>query len=254
MSQIPLKVLQDYWDNNVHDYEVTTGTEGSEHYFKELEQYHYEKLEYLPRVLNFGFYRGKNILEVGCGVGIDLINYAVNGALVTGIDISEKNIALARKYFEVRGLQGNLISMNGEDMKFGDNTYDMVLAHSVLAYTPDPGLLLREIYRVLKPGGHAILMVYHKNSWLFYFAKLIGYKLGREDSPVFRTHSRDEFKDMLSMFKKAEISFERFPIATRIHEGFLANVYNKILVPAFHLIPKKLINRFGAHIIAIAYK
>lgn len=254
MEKVPFKILQDYWDNNLHDHEVTTEPEGSVKFYRDLEQYHYEKLEYLPKLLRFKSYVGKNILDIGCGVGIDLINYSKAGAHVTGIDISPKNIALAKRYFDQNGLSGELLVMNGEDLTFADNVFDMVLAHAVLAYTPDPQRLLSEIYRVLKPGGHTILMSYHTNSWLFYFAKIMNYKLGREDSPIFRTYSANEFRNLLKIFNKVEIIFERFPVATRIHEGFFANIFNNILVPIFILVPKKLIRRFGAHIIAIAYK
>ena len=254
MDKVSIEELQNYWDNNLHDHEVTNEPEGSENFFRDLEKYHYEKLDYLPRVLDFGSYKGKKVLEVGCGVGIDLMNFAKQRAFVTGIDLSKNHIKLATEYFKLHEIKGNLLIMNGEDMKFKDSIFDMVFAYGVLAYTPKPSLMISEIHRVLKPGGKAILMMYHKNSWLFYIARLTIFKLGREDAPVFNTYENQEFRQLLGEFRKVDILVERFPVATRIHKGFLANIYNYIFVPAFKLIPRKFIKRFGAHLIAISFK
>lgn len=256
MDKVSIEELQNYWDNNLHDHgdEVTNEPEGSANFYRDLENYHYYKLNYLPRVLDFSSYKGKKVLDVGCGIGIDLINFAKEGALVTGIDISEKNVKLAAENLRLNGLNGEFVTMNGERMKFKNDVFDMVFAIGVITYTPDPKQMISEIYRVLRPGGRAILMMYHRNSWLFYFTKLINTKLEREDAPFYLTCSIDEFREMLRDFSSFEIVVERFPVATRIHKGFLANIYNYIFVPAFKLIPRKFIKRFGAHLIAISVK
>ena len=114
--------------------------------------------------------------------------------------------------------------------------------------------MIGEIHRVLKPGGKAILMMYHTNSWLFYISKLMNVKLGREEAPVFNTYTINEFKDMLKAFSKVEIQFERFPVATRVHKGFLAKIYNTVFVPVFNLIPRVITKPIGAHLIAISIK
>ncbi len=243
-----------YWNSNLHDHEVTAEPDGSVKFFEDLENYHYEKLEYLPRIMDFGSYKNKHVLEVGCGVGIDLIKYAEHRASVTGIELSENNINLAKENFRLHKVSGELLQMNGEDMSFGDNSFDLAYAHGVLAYTDSAEKMIYEIHRVLKPGGKAILMMYNKNSWLYYFSKIMKFKLGREDAPVFNTYSTNEFKQMLSIFSETTIQYERFPVATRIHKGIFAFFYNSIVVPAFNLIPRATIRPLGAHLIAISVK
>jgi ubiquinone/menaquinone biosynthesis C-methylase UbiE len=249
-----INLIREYWRENLHDIEVTNNPIGSKEFFEELEKYHYEKLEYLLNVIDFNAYKEKNLLEIGCGLGIDLVRFAKVGAIVTGIDLADNAIELARRNFELQGVNGELLVMNGEDLSFNDNSFDIVFAHGVLAYTDDAALMVREIYRVLKPGGEAILMMYHRNSWLFFIAELLGFRLGREDAPVFKTYSIDEFQRMLKDFSHSEILTVRFPVKTRIHKGLKATIYNRFFVPFFNLIPEAMVRRFGAHLIAKAEK
>jgi ubiquinone/menaquinone biosynthesis C-methylase UbiE len=249
-----IDLIREYWTKNLHDVEITHHPVGTMEFFKDLEQYHYEKLEYLPNLIDFNAYKDRKLLEIGCGLGIDLVQFAKGGAIVTGIDLADNAIELAKKNLELHGVGGKLLVMNGEDLSFNDNSFDIVFAHGVLAYTHDAALMVREIKRVLKPGGDAILMMYHRNSWLFFIADLLGIRLGREDAPVFRTYSIVEFERMLKDFSHSEILTVRFPVKTRIHRGPKAAIYNRLFVPLFNLIPEAMVRRFGAHLIAKAKK
>jgi ubiquinone/menaquinone biosynthesis C-methylase UbiE len=145
--------IASYWDERIHDLAITTHPVGTPGFFQQLDEYRYDKLNYLPRLVDFSAHRGKAVLEVGCGAGIDLVRFARAGALVTGIDLSRTAIELARKNIEQNGLKADLQVMNGESMDFPDNTFDVVYAHGVLQYTADTNQMMREIHRVLKPGG-----------------------------------------------------------------------------------------------------
>ena len=246
--------IREYWNKNIHDIEIAKYPIGTREFFDNLETYHFEKLEYLPRIVSFNGYKGKRLLEVGCGLGIDLVHFAKGGAKVYGIDVAEKAIKLAEKNFELHGLDGELHVMNGEDLNFNNNSFDVIYAHGVLTYTENPQQMLHEIHRVLKPGGEAILMMHNRNSWLFFLAKLLGVKLERDDAPVVNTCTFSEFRQMLNDFSSFEILLERFPVKTRIHKGIKATLYNSLLVPVLNLIPKSLLRPFGAHLIAKAIK
>jgi ubiquinone/menaquinone biosynthesis C-methylase UbiE len=74
--------------------------------------------------------------------------------------------------------------MNGEALDFEDNSFDIVYAHGVLQYTANPTKMAAEIYRVVKTGGQAILMVYNKYSWLNLLSKVMQVSLEHEDAPV----------------------------------------------------------------------
>jgi ubiquinone/menaquinone biosynthesis C-methylase UbiE len=161
MSQADLiSRIAAYWDEHIHDLTIATHPVGTPQFFRQLDEYRYEKLAYLPRLVNFSAYQGKRLLEVGCGVGIDLARFAGGGASVTGIDLSKTAIVLACKNFEQSEQNADLRVMNGECMQFADNTFDVVYAHGVLQYTANSAKMIDEIYRVLRPSGQAIMMVY----------------------------------------------------------------------------------------------
>src|SRR5690349_4903686 len=203
MSQAKLIAqITSYWDGHIHDLTIATQPIGTLQFFQQLDEYRYDKLNYLPRLVNFSSYKGKNVLEVGCGAGIDLVHFAGGGARVTGIDLSKTAIDLVCKNVELSGQKADLRVMNGESMQFPDNVFDVVYAHGVLQYTADPAKMIAEIHRVLKPGGEAILMVYNKYSWLNLMRQLTRVPLEHEDAPVLEKFSIREFKQLLRPFEK----------------------------------------------------
>jgi SAM-dependent methyltransferase len=144
--------------------------------------------------------------------------------------------------------------MNGEQMTFANNTYDVVYAHGVLQYTPEPTAMLREIHRVLKPDGHGILMVYNRYSWLNFMSKVMHVDLEHDDAPVFLTFPQGEFRKLLQPFSRFDIVPERFPVPSRLHRGWKALLYNQLFVPGFNLLPRRLIRPLGWHLMAFAIK
>lgn len=249
-----LMAIQHYWNEHIHDLQIATHPVGTPEFFQELDEYRFDKLNYLPRLVNFPTYRGKVLLEIGCGVGIDLVRFARAGAIVTGIDLAPAAIDLARRNMGQNDLPGRLLVMNGEALNFDDNTFDVVYAHGVLQYTADPRQMIREIHRVLRPGGEAILMVYNKHSWLNLLSKLVNTELEHQDAPVLRKYSHAEFSALLADFVTVRVQPERFPVPTRLHRGFKALLYNRIFVPTFHILPKALVQQTGWHLVALAYK
>lgn len=249
-----LAEIQDYWNAHIHDLEIATQQVGSAGFFQELSDYRFDKLHYLPQVVDFSAYTGKHLLEVGCGVGIDLLRFARAGAFVTGVDLAEVSVDLARKNFVQEGLTANLQIMNGEDLQFEDGSFDVVYAHGVLQYTVNPQRMIQELRRVLRPGGEAILMVYNKYSWLILLSKLLSVELEHQDAPVLQLHSIRQFRRMLDTFSAVRIVPERFPVRTRLHGGRRAALYNDLFVRVFNLLPRSLVRPFGWHIMAFARK
>ena len=144
--------------------------------------------------------------------------------------------------------------MNGERLQLPDGSFDVVYAHGVLQYTSNPTAMIREIHRVLKPGGEAILMVYNRYSWLNVMSKLFGVKLEHEDAPVLRKYSISEFRSLLAAFRRVEIIPERFPVRTRLHSGLKAQLYNRLFVDAFNFLPKPIVRPLGWHLMAKAVR
>ena len=243
-----------YWDQHIHDLEITRHPIGSRGFFDDLDQYHFEKLHHLLRLVAFDGYRGRRVLEVGCGAGVDLARFAKGGAEVTGVDLASSAIDLARANFAQQGLAGTLEIANGEQLPFPDDTFDLVYAHGVVQYTADPQRLVDECRRVLKPGGEAIFQVYNRVSWLNALSKLMKVGLEHEGAPVLLKFSIGEFRQLLRGFSQATIVPERFPVKSRLHRGWKGALFNGIFVGTFNALPRAAVRRFGWHLLAFCRK
>ena len=239
-----------YWDRHIHDLEVTRHPVGSRGFFDDLDQYHFEKLHHLLRLVDFDGYRGRTVLEVGCGAGVDLARFAKGGAVVAGVDIAPSAIALARSNFEQQGLHGHFEVADGEHLPYPDNAFDCVYAHGVVQYTAHPQRLVDECRRIVKPGGTAIFQVYNRVSWLNALSKLMKVGLEHEDAPVLLKFSAGEFQQLLRGFKEVRIVPERFPVKSRLHGGWKGILFNTFFVGTFNALPRSIVRRFGWHLLA----
>ena len=239
-----------YWDTHIHELEVTSHPPGSPGFFADLEQYHFEKLHHLPRLIPFDQYRGRRVLEVGCGAGTDLIRFARGGAIVTGVDLAPSSIDLARKNVAIEGRRAELLVADGEALPFRDATFDLVYAHGVVQYTSNDRALVQECRRVLRPGGTAVFQVYNRVSWLNALSQVTNVELEHVDAPMLRKYSIAEFRDLLSEFSRVRIVPERFPVKTRLHGGLKGMLYNTCFVGLFNAMPRALTQRLGWHLLA----
>ena len=243
-----------YWERHIHDLEITRHPVGSRGFFDDLDQYHFEKLHHLLRLVDFDGYRGRRVLEVGCGAGVDLARFARGGAIVTGVDLAESAIALARANFEQQGLAGDFRVADGERLPFPDDSFDLVYAHGVVQYTANPERLVAECRRVLKPGGDAVFQVYNRISWLNLLSGLMKVGLEHEDAPVLLKYSIGEFRRLLRGFASVRVVPERFPVKSRLHGGWKGAVYNGLFVGVFNLLPKPMVRPFGWHLLGFCRK
>lgn len=244
--------VREYWNSRIHDLEMTKQPPGSKAFFEELDDYRFDKLAYLPQVVDFGAYRGKRVLEVGCGIGTDLVRFARGGAVTFGVDLSETAIRLARRNMEVNGFAKDRFTIgDGSRLPVPDQSIDVFYAHGVLQYSADPRGIVTEAQRVLRPGGTAIFMVYNRVSWLMAMSKVMKVPLEHEDAPGLRMYSIAEFQELLKGFKHVTLVPERFPVKSRLHHGLKGTLYNTLFVGAFNLIPRPVVRRFGWHLMAI---
>ncbi|MGQ0735706.1 MAG: class I SAM-dependent methyltransferase [Acidobacteriota bacterium] len=244
-----------YWNERIHDLEMTTQPVGSPEFFAELDEYRFDKLHYLPRLVDFGGFRGKRLLEVGCGIGTDLVRFARGGALVTGVDLSRTAIDLATKNFDSQGLVAQDLQVaNAEALPFADASFEVVYGHGVIQYTADATRLVGECHRVLKPGGQAVFMVYNRVSWLNALSSLMSVSLEHEDAPVLRKYSIREFRALLQPFRDVRIVPERFPVRSRLHKGWKGLAYNTAFVGTFNALPRTLVRRYGWHLMAFCQR
>ena len=246
--------VREYWNTRIHDLEISTHPPGSPGFFADLDEYHFDKLHHLLRLVPFDAYRGKRVLDVGCGAGVDLVRFARAGAIATGVDLAPSAIELARKNVEQQHLKADLRVADAEALPFPDGSFDVVFAHGVVQYAVDDRKVVSECRRVLKDGGDAIFQVYNRISWLNALSTLMNVGLEHEDAPVLRKYSAGEFKSLLSGFRDIRLVPERFPVRSRLHGGWKGMLFNSMFVGTFNALPRSLVRRFGWHLLAFCRK
>ena len=157
--------VHDFWQANPCGTKFAEGEVGTREFFDAIERHRYQTEWHIPAVVNFQRWRDSDVLEVGCGLGTDAINFARRGAHYTGVDLTEASVELVRRRFELEGITANLRVADAEALPFADSSFDLVYSHGVLHHTPDTQRAINEVHRVLKPAGTAMVMLYHKNSY-----------------------------------------------------------------------------------------
>lgn len=176
MSELKKKTI-DHWTAIPIGTQTTGFSPGHEaftrEYFEEHSRFRYTQYApWLPTVACFEAHAGQRLLEVGCGMGTDLLEYAKNGAAVVGLDLTPRHLELARRRFQLFGQNGIFINGDAEQLSFRDGSFDFVFSNGVLHHTPDTRRAVDEIHRVLKPGGEALILLYHRHS-LHYYLRII---------------------------------------------------------------------------------
>ena len=249
-----LESIRSYWNTHIHDVELSVYPPGSDGFFRDLDAYRFDKLAYLEPIFTPERFGGKRVLEVGCGIGTDLVRIARAGGSVTGVDLAETSIDLAKRNFAAQGLPADLRVMNGEELEFSDDAFDVVYAHGVLQYTASASTMVDELHRVLRSGGELIAMVYNRYSWLNALSTVMKVELEHEDAPVLNKYSIFEVRRLFRRFVNVRTVPDRLPVRSRIHHGWKGEVYNEVFVRACDLLPKAVLRPVGWHIMIYAGK
>lgn len=147
-------------------------------YFEDIEKHRYSSHPWLLNRINSFNLEGKKVLEIGYGMGTDHLSLARRGGIMNGIDITAGNKEITGRRFELYGQKSNLVVDDAEIMPFPDNSFDFVYSFGVIHHAPDTERIVREIHRVLKPGGRCWIAVYNKSSVYFWWSLfLVNYVL-----------------------------------------------------------------------------
>jgi len=175
-----------------------------------------KRYELEPEIIDFAQFekfKNKKVLEIGVGLGADHQKLAEHGAILSGIDLTPRAINHTKRRFELMGLISELQIADAENLPFEDSSYDAVYSWGVLHHSPDTQKAVNEVYRVLKSGGLAKIMIYNKHSiigymlWIRY--ALLNFKPFKSlnviysyhlESPGTKAYTYDEAKDLFSMF------------------------------------------------------
>lgn len=222
---------------------------GTREFFDTVEHHRYhEYAPWMPEVMGFDQFAGARLLEVGCGMGTDLLQFARGGARVTGMDLTPRSIEISRKHLELYGQAGDFAIGDCEHLPFTDESFDVVYSNGVLHHTPDTAGAVREIHRVLRKNGLARVMLYHRGSLAYWEQVILRYGLMRGEflrgnsaavimskyvefnegggRPLVKAYSRREASELFSMFSDVKVQVEQL---TRPELHFLGRLVPEAL-------------------------
>jgi ubiquinone/menaquinone biosynthesis C-methylase UbiE len=162
-----IEAVEDYWDARPCNIRHSPKPVGTREYFDEVEQRKHFVEPHIPGFAQFERWKGKRVLEVGCGIGTAAVNFARCGADYTGVELSKASLDLTRQRFEVYGLNGRLILCNAEELSrhVEGNHFDLVYSFGVIHHSPNQRAIIEEVRKVIRNDGEFRCMLYAKNSW-----------------------------------------------------------------------------------------
>jgi SAM-dependent methyltransferase len=164
-----LAKVRDYWNNRPCNIRHSPSPIGTREYFDEVEARKYFVESHILKFADFERWRGKRVLEIGCGIGTDTINFARHGALVTAVDLAENSLELARRRARVFGLEDRItfIQANAEELSSSVpiQQYDLIYSFGVIHHTPHPERVIEQLKLYAKHGTSVRIMVYYRWSW-----------------------------------------------------------------------------------------
>jgi SAM-dependent methyltransferase len=173
MDEPGVEQRRDFWTSYQPGFRVTEAEAGTQAFFREVERERYALEPHIPEIVRFADWRGRDVLEAGCGIGTDAAQFARANARYTGIDFSPTALDLARRRFEMAGLEGSFVHGPVTNLPFPDSSFDLVYSNGVIHHVPQTERAVHEFRRVLRPGGTALVMVYHRNSFNYRFTILV---------------------------------------------------------------------------------
>ena len=167
-KNIGIEQVRDYWDSWPCNVRHSLKDTGTKEYFDEVEARKYFVEPHIPGFAEFSRWKGKKVLEIGCGIGTDTMNFARTGADVTAVDLSSDSLEIVRKRAKVFGLDNiRFYQSNAEELTsvVPMERYDLVYSFGVIHHTPHPHNVIEQIHRYMDSDSIFKIMVYHRNSW-----------------------------------------------------------------------------------------
>ena len=192
--------IRDYWNNQPCNVRHSKNTPGSLEFFQDVSARRYRVEPHIPEFAGFYLWQGKQVLEIGPGIGSDAAEFARNGADYYGIDYSDESVKLAQQRFKVEELEGTFVCGDSSDAE-SYNTLpkmDLVYSYGVIHHFPAIDRIIDNVYNILKPGGEFRFMVYAKNSWK---QAMINRGLDQFEAqagcPYAKSYTKDDILDLL---------------------------------------------------------
>ena len=166
-STVTINDVENFWNARPCNLRHSGAEIGTLQYFDEVEARKYFVEPHIKQFANFPKWKGKKVLEIGCGIGTDAINFARAGADYTGVELSTESLKLTKKRFEVYGQKGRLLAGDAENLTslFSEEKFDLIYSFGVLHHTPNLDKALKMVSDLSDFTTEVKVMVYAKNSW-----------------------------------------------------------------------------------------
>jgi SAM-dependent methyltransferase len=254
MAQATIQTVQEYWDARPCNIRHSDKAVGSREYFDEVEKRKYFVEPHIPEFAEFARWSGRRVLEVGCGIGTDTINFARAGALVTAVDLSGKSVALASSRARLFGLAERIQFFQADAENLADavprEEYDLVYSFGVIHHTPHPRKAIESIRQYMTARSEFRLMIYAADSWK---ATMIDAGFDQPEAqsgcPIAHTYTLADARELLAGFEILDMRQDHiFPYAIGKYVR-----YEYELQPWFKCMPvemfRALERRFGWHLL-----
>ena len=161
-QQIAIEEVQNFWDRRPCNIRHSPSPVGTKAYSDEVEARKYFVEPHIPRFAEFPRWRGKKVLELGCGIGTDTISFARHGAYVSAVEISDKSLEIANQRAEINELNGHIRFYRGNAEELATflpvEAYDLVYAFGVIHHTPHPERVIEQMEHYVRPGSTVKIM------------------------------------------------------------------------------------------------
>lgn len=259
LDQHSVRDVQEYWDThlNLTQFIRTDAPVGSDEFYHQLREQLTRYPYKLPLLQEFAKgCSGQRLLEIGCGLGLELAELGRLGFVVTGIDLAPNAVKICNDYLNKQGVEGEALVQNAERLDFPDDTFDAAYSSGVLQHTPDIEKAIAELWRVLKPGGKILIILYHRRSWFYLLHRVSGMNIefSSDDAPIINTYTATELRSLFSRFRNIQIQCEYYRPNPTGRKGLAPALYNRLFVPAMRTVPKRLARRYGWHLVLTAQK
>lgn len=169
-AEIPITRVQDYWNRRPCNIRHSTAEIGTKEYFDQVEARKYLVEPHIPAFAEFERWKGKKVLEIGCGIGTDTINFARAGAEVTAVDLSVESLKLAKQRAKIFGLSDRIKFYEVDAEKLSEyipaQKYDLVYSFGVIHHSPHPEKIIEQIRQhFVHSGSELKIMVYYRYAW-----------------------------------------------------------------------------------------
>ena len=221
MDKVSVSDVQKFWNAESCGERYAVGDSDYEKFTAE-ETNRYQLEPYIKNFADFQQFNNKDVLEIGVGFGSDHSQIARhNPKSLTGIDLTERAVENTKVRFKTLGLSSSLTTDNAENLSFDNDAFEAIYSWGVLHHSPDTAKCFDEIHRVLKPGGFAKIMIYHRYSptgwmlWVKYgllkgkpWRGLASIYAEHLESPGTKAYTIKEAQELTKSFSNSEISVQ----------------------------------------------